>query len=74
MDKKLKIIIIIQAFVVVFLLGILLGMNIQKKRMIDNGNSIEDTSLTTDNVEDVVNETKDHEQNTDDSNDVWHSQ
>ena len=33
MDKKLKIIIFIQAFVVVFLLGILLGMNIQKKRM-----------------------------------------
>lgn len=43
MDKRLKIIIFIQAFIVVFLLGILLGMNIQKKRMSEDKAIVEST-------------------------------
>ncbi len=43
MDKRLKIIIFIQAFIVVFLLGILLGMNIQKKRMSEDKTTVENT-------------------------------
>ena len=42
MNGKLKVVITIQAVVVAFLLGILLGMNIQKKRM--NADSKESTS------------------------------
>ena len=40
MNKKLKIIIFIQAFIVIFLLGILLGMKIQKDRMSEEGINI----------------------------------
>jgi len=66
MNNKLKVIIFIQAFIVVFLLGILLGMKIQKNRMKDDGETIEQETANLDNASD--SEDIDQEKPSDSSN------
>lgn len=50
MNSKLKIIIIIQLFILVFLLGIFMGIHIQKKRMNEAGTSTDKAATASDTV------------------------
>ena len=71
MNKKLKIVVFIQVIIVTFLLGILLGMHIQKKRMNDNNNTqkdnIENSNTVNSDSKDTDNSTTES-QNTTDNN------
>ena len=74
MNKKLVIIIIIQAFIVTFLLGILLGMNIQKKRYKNTDESSKQSESSVENENnkdksDSLDNTDTDEKNSSDSSD-----
>ena len=60
MNKKLKIIVLIQIIIVTFLLGILLGMQIQKKRTkkTNQTNKTDVESVNTDNADNLSNTTE----------------
>ena len=72
MNKKLKIVVFIQVIIVTFLLGILLGMHIQKKRMNDNNNTqkdnIENSNTVNSDSKDTDNSTTESQNTTDNNN------